>query len=225
MIYNYFHLEMDLFQVRGYMMKITKRQSAVLKNIYDYITENGYPPSIRDLAGRLDINSPRGIHDHLRSLEKKGYMERRSSARSIRLTAKAMGMLEKGAGGKAVYLPLLGRIAAGRPVLAEENIEDSIPFPAGMIKGAADFALTVNGDSMNGDHILDGDIIAVRSQPAADSGDIVVALIEDEAVVKRFYKKGKMVELRSSNPRYPPIKAGEDLLIQGKVVAVQRTVI
>jgi repressor LexA len=109
-------------------------------------------------------------------------------------------------------------------MLAEENIEDLVPFPASMIRGDADFALTVRGDSMTGDHILDGDIIAVRSQSTADNGDIVVALVEDEAVVKRFYRNGRTAELRSSNPKYMPIKTGADLLIQGKVVAVQRIV-
>ena len=206
------------------MTKLTKRQYAVLKKIYDYIAENSYPPSIRDLAGLLDINSPRGISDHLDSLAKKGYIERKSSARSIRLTGKAMLLLDSGNGNTAVYLPLLGRIAAGSPVLAAGNIEDRIPFPSGILKGPADFALKVRGDSMTGDHILDGDIIAVRSQSAASNGDIVVALIEDEAVVKRFYRSKDMVELRSSNPAYEPIIAGKDLRIQGRVVAIQRIV-
>ena len=206
------------------MTKLTKRQYAVLKKIYDYIAENGYPPSIRELAGLLDINSPRGISDHLGSLEKKGYIKRKSSARSIRLTGKAMPLLDRENSNTAVYLPLLGRIAAGSPVLAAGDVEDRMPFPAGILKGPADFALKVRGDSMIGDHILDGDIIAVRSQPTAVNGDIVVALIEDEAVVKRFYRNRDMVELRSSNPAYKPIIAGKDLRIQGRVVAVQRIV-
>lgn len=206
------------------MTGLTKRQSAVLKKIYDYITENGYPPSIRDLAGLLDINSPRGISDHLDSLERKGYIERKSSARSIRLTGKTLFLLDHKNSGTAVYLPLLGSIAAGSPILADENIEDRIPFPSGMIRGSAHFALRVKGDSMTGDHILDGDIIAIRSQSGAENGDIVVALIEEEAVVKRFYRRGDMVELRSSNPAYAPITAGKDLRIQGRVVAVQRIV-
>lgn len=203
---------------------LTKRQSAVLGKIYDYMSENGYPPSVRDLAGLLRVRSPRAISDHLDSLEKKGYIERRSCARSIRLTVKALSFLDHKENSPAVYLPLLGSIAAGRPILAEENIEDRIPFPSGIIKGTADFALRVKGDSMTGDHILDGDIIAVRSQSSADNGDIVVALIDDEAAVKRFYKRGNTVELRSSNPGYAPIICGKDLRIQGRVVAVQRMV-
>jgi len=205
-------------------MKLTKRQADVLKKIYDYISKNGYPPSIRDLARLLDISSPRGISDHLHSLERKGYIKRKPYARAIRLTGKAMGLLDHTGSRKTSYLPLLGRIAAGKPMLAKENIEDRILFPTDMLKGNADFALKVHGDSMNGDHILDGDIIAVRSQSSADNGDIVVAIIEDEAVVKKFFKKGKIVELRSSNPLYMPIQVGRSLLIQGKVVAVQRMV-
>ncbi len=203
-------------------MRLTGRQHLVLKKIYNYMLANSYPPSIRELAGMLYINSPRGISDHLYSLERKGYIERRSSARSIKLTKKALETLGRGTEKEALYLPLIGRIAAGRPVLAEENIEDRIPFPADIIRGNADFALRVHGDSMVGDHILDGDIIAVRSQPVADNGDIVVALIGDEAVVKRFYRKEKYVELRSSNPEYMPMIMESDPLIQGKVVAVQR---
>jgi repressor LexA len=206
------------------MTGLTKRQSAVLKKIYDYITENGYSPSIRDLAWLLDISSPRGVSDHLDSLERKGYIERNSLARSIRLTGKSLSFLGRRDKGSAVYLPLLGNIAAGRPVLAEENIEDCIPFPSAMIRGPVHFALRVKGDSMTGDHMLDGDIIAVRSQSGAENGDIVVALIGEEAVVKRFHRSGNMVQLRSSNPAYAPITAGKDLRIQGRVVAVQRIV-
>lgn len=197
-------------------MRLTNRQHLVLKNIYDYILKNSYPPSIRELAQLLNINSPRGVSDHLCSLEKKGYIERKSSARSIKLTKRALALFEQNTSEAAVYLPLIGRIAAGRPVLAVENIEDRIPFPANMIKGDADFALRVRGDSMTGDHILDGDIIAVRSRTSAENGDIVVALLDEEAVVKKFYRKGRSVELRSSNPKYMPIKAGADLLIHPK---------
>ena len=205
-------------------MRLTDRQYLVLKKIHYYILKNSYPPSIRDLAQLLNINSPRGVSDHLCSLEKKGYIERNSSARSIKLTKKALALLGQNTSEASIYLPLIGRIAAGRPILAVENIEDHIPFPANMIRGNADFALRVRGDSMTGDHILDGDIIAVRSQASADNGDIVVALLDEEAVVKRFYRKGRSVELRSSNPKYMPVKAGVDLLIQGIVVAVQRTI-
>ena len=205
-------------------MRLTDRQYLVLKKIYDYLLRNGYPPSIRELAQMLDINSPRGVFDHLRSLEKKEYIERKSSARSIKLTKKAMDIFGQNTESETVRLPLIGRIAAGSPVFAVENIEDRIPFSADILNGTADFALRVRGDSMIGDHILDGDIIAVRSRTSADNGDIVVALIGEEAVVKRFYKNGDSIELRSSNPGYAPIKIIKELVIQGIVVAVQRTI-
>jgi repressor LexA len=207
-------------------MKLTKRQKLVLKKIHGFIAKNTYPPTIRELGQELGFSSPRGVVDHLNSLERKGYIERKSSARSIKLTPLALN-LSSLAGEKEVFrLPLIGRIAAGKPILAEENIEQYTPFSADILgKKKADFALRVSGDSMIGDHILDGDIIAVRSQNTADTGDIVVALIGSEAVVKRFYRTKDILELRSSNPLYGPIKIkpGKDLLIQGKVVAVQRS--
>jgi len=205
-------------------MDLTDKQKNVLKNIYDYILKNSYPPAIRELADILGLSSPRGISDHFNCLEKKGYIVRKSSARSIRLTGKATALFDQSEGKGVFYLPLIGSIAAGRPVLAEENIEEYIAFPTRRKElKKADFALRVRGESMIGDHILDGDIIAVRSQPDANNGDIVVALIEDEAVVKRFYKTASGgFELRSSNPEYLPIKADNNLKIQGKVVAVQR---
>jgi len=205
-------------------MRLTDRQYLVLNNIYDYLLKNSYPPSIRELAQLLDINSPRGVFDHLCALGKKGYIERKSSARSIKLTKKAMNILKQNTEKEIIYLPLIGRIAAGIPILAMENIEDRIPFPVDMLNGNADFALRVHGDSMTGDHILDGDIIAIRSQASAYNGDIVVALIDDEAVVKRFYREGRSIELRSSNSKYMPIRTETDLVIQGKVVAVQRAI-
>ena len=159
-------------------MDLTDKQKNVLKNIYDYILKNSYPPAIRELADILGLSSPRGISDHFNCLEKKGYIVRKSSARSIRLTGKATALFDQSEGKGVFYLPLIGSIAAGRPVLAEENIEEYIAFPTRRKElKKADFALRVRGESMIGDHILDGDIIAVRSQPDANNGDIVVALI------------------------------------------------
>ncbi len=200
-------------------LNLTKRQKKVLESISDFIAVNTYPPTIRELAEILNFSSPKGVSDHLDCLKRKGYIERRPSARAIKLTGKALSLLGTG------HLPLVGRIAAGKPILAGENIGGYVSFSSGLLGGrTADFALRVRGDSMTGSHILDGDIIAVRSQSTADNGDIVVALIGDEAVVKKFYKTEKGIELRSSNPRYKPIKAGRDLVIQGKVLAVARSI-
>jgi len=191
--------------------EITARQKTVLKKIQDFINRNCYPPTIRDVGDIMGFSSPRAVTDHLKSLEKKGYISRNSLARSIRLTEKAFRILKisrnfSGMTGMA-YLPVLGRIAAGNPMLAEENIEEYIPVPESMLGAyGADFALKVRGDSMTGDHILDGDMIMVKAQRTAENNEIVVALIDDEAVVKRFYRTKKGIELRSSNPAYAPIK-------------------
>jgi repressor LexA len=246
-------------------IKITKKQENVLEKINRFIAENSYPPTVRDLARDLGFSSPKAATDHLNSLEKKGYIARNSLARSIKLTGKALSILSRGRAGSLIstagagsidplnrnilYLPLIGRVAAGKPILAEENIDEYIPVTSSLLeKGTADFALKVKGDSMVGDHILDGDIIIVKSQKTAENGNIVVALIGDEAVVKKLYRAKGTVELRSSNPSYPPIRIktagnkdgsvnydmdgmgdiggvpGSTLALQGKVVAVQRII-
>jgi repressor LexA len=247
-------------------IKITKKQKNVLEKINRFIAENSYPPTVRDLARDLGFSSPKAATDHLNSLERKGYIVRNSLARSIKLTGKALSILSRGRAGfgsigtagagsidpssrNILYLPLVGRVAAGKPILAEENIDEYIPVTSSLLKKrTADFALKVKGDSMVGDHILDGDIIIVKSQKTAENGDIVVALIGDEAVVKKLYRAKGTVELRSSNPSYLPIRIktagskdgsvnydmddtgdigdepGSTLALQGKVVAVQRII-
>jgi repressor LexA len=234
-------------------IKITKRQKTVLEKIKNFMMENSYPPTIRDIAREFGFSSPKAVTDHLKSLERKGFIERNSLARSIKLTGKALDML----GGSAawrndgwgyspnlssagiIYLPLVGKVAAGNPILAQESISEYIPVSSSLFGAKkADFALKVKGDSMTGDHILDGDIIIARSQNTADNGDIVVALIGDEAVVKKIYRSKDKVELRSSNPAYLPIEitansgdqvnessqGSKNLIIQGKVIAVQREI-
>jgi repressor LexA len=234
-------------------IKITKRQKTVLEKIKNFMVENSYPPTIRDIAREFGFSSPKAVTDHLKSLERKGFIERNSLARSIKLTGKALDMLDGLAAWQndgrdyspnlssagIIYLPLVGKVAAGNPILAQENISEYIPVSASLFGAKkADFALKVKGDSMTGDHILDGDIIIARSQNTADNGDIVVALIGDEAVVKKIYRSKDKVELRSSNPAYLPIEiaassgdqanessqGSKNLIIQGKVIAVQREI-
>ena len=272
-------------------IKITKRQKTVLEKIKNFMVENSYPPTIRDIAREFGFSSPKAVTDHLKSLERKGFIERNSLARSIKLTGKALDILDglaawrkdgwsyppnlqnlpgridqpnllgyppnlpnlhgypinqsnlhgssnPGSAG-IIYLPLVGKVAAGNPILAQENISEYIPVSSSLFGAKkADFALKVKGDSMTGDHILDGDIIIARSQNTADNGDIVVALIGDEAVVKKIYRSKDKVELRSSNPVYLPIEitagssdqanessqGSKNLVIQGKVIAVQREI-
>jgi repressor LexA len=208
---------------------LTQKQSDILKSIYEFILENSYPPSIRDIAEIFGFSSPKGAGDHLALLEKKGYIQKSSAARSIRLTEKSLWHLgvQNPSGEKNVdYLPLLGSIAAGKPIFAEENIQDYVPVSAQiMVKTKGQFLLKVKGDSMSGDHIIDGDTIVVRTQNTAENGDIVVALAGNEAVVKRFYKRDDgIIELRSSNPLYEPIVAENSLIIQGKVIAIYRNI-
>lgn len=198
---------------------LTARQREVLDAIRDYQARKGYPPSIRELGKTLGISSLRGVTIHLDAIEKKGYIERESTSRSIRL------LDGSGSAGVQVSVPLLGSIAAGLPLLAVENVESYVPVSAGLARNARElFALHVRGDSMTGDAILDGDTIIVRSQQSADNGDIVAALIGDEATVKRLDCMSKPARLLPSNPDYEPIKLDqEDVRILGKVVGLIRS--
>ncbi|MHB1274584.1 MAG: transcriptional repressor LexA [Candidatus Humimicrobiaceae bacterium] len=208
---------------------LTQKQSDVLKSIYEFITDNSYPPAIRDIAEILGFSSPKGAADHLAVLEKKGYIQKSSYARSIKLTEKSLwylGVQNPSTERNVDYLPLLGSIAAGKPIFAEENIQEYVPVSAQIMgKTKGQFLLKVKGDSMSGDHIINGDTIIVRIQNAAENGDIIVALVGSEAVVKRFYRRDDgVIELRSSNPLYEPIIAESSLMIQGRVIAAYRNI-
>ncbi len=204
------------------MKKITARQKQVLENIHRFIADHGYPPTVREIASSQGFSSPRAAGDHLKALQKKGYISRNSFPRSIRLTPKALGTsgLSKKEG--VLKVPLLGRIAAGLPMMAEQNIDTYLDLPPDPKNRKVDFALRVSGDSMTGDHIKDGDIILVRAQDTAENGDIVVALMHDQATVKRLHRTEGSIQLRPSNPSYEPIKVSGDIKIQGKVLSVYR---
>ncbi len=208
---------------------LTEKQGIFLKEIYKFISDKNYPPSVRELASISGFSSPRGAADHLNVLVKKGYIQKNPSSRSLKLTEKAFWHLKipnPFSDNNILYLPLLGRIAAGKPVFAEENINEYVPVSK-QIMGRAEgqFILKVKGDSMSGDHILDGDMIIIRIQDTAENGDIVAALLNDEAVVKRFYKRSDgTIELVSSNPLYEPIIVRDEVKIQGKVIAVYRNI-
>ncbi|MDD3777209.1 MAG: transcriptional repressor LexA [Actinomycetota bacterium] len=197
------------------MKKLTPKQEKVLEIISQFIAQKGYPPTVRELAQRLGLASPRAVSDHLAALQKKGYIEKTSLARSIKITDGS---------GLAVQpkIPLIGSIAAGSPILAEQNIETYISIPGQLEGKNIDFALRVKGDSMIGDHIQDGDIILAQSRQTAENGDMVVALIGEEATVKRYYLTPQYLELRPSNPDYEPIRVTGDVIIQGKVLSVYR---
>jgi repressor LexA len=199
---------------------LTSRQREILDFIIESIREHGFPPTIAEMGETFNITSTNGVNDHLLALERKGYIERTSKARGIHVTDKAtIGLYRSDVG----VLPLLGRVAAGQPILAEENIEEYIPVSSSLADRRA-FCLRVQGDSMIEDGILDGDIIIVDQERRARTGDVVVALVEDEATVKHFHPRGNMVELRPANATMQPMTfPASSVSLQGVVVALQRS--
>jgi repressor LexA len=201
---------------------LTVRQKEILRYILATIKKSGYPPSIREIGKAMGIKSLGGVTCHLNALEKKGHIKRGSNHRSIRVLPTAKEITEGST--EIVSLPLLGRIAAGEPILAEQNIEDWIPLPKFLVRGNRDvFLLRVKGDSMKEDHILDGDLIVVRHQMDAENGEIIVAVIDGEATVKRFYRQGDHVRLQPANQDFKPIVVRGDFRICGKVIGLFRS--
>jgi repressor LexA len=200
--------------------KLTAQQAKVLEAIKESIRESGYPPSVRELCGRLSLKSTATVHTHLRNLERKGYLKRTAQkSRAFNITD---DYVEKSPG-PVLMLPLVGMVRAGSPVLAVENIEDMVPFPRSFVKSENVFLLRVEGDSMIDAGIFEGDFVLVRQQEAATNGDIVVALLGDEATVKTFYKEKDAVRLQPENPRLAPI-VSRDVKVVGKVIGLYRNV-
>jgi len=197
------------------MEKLTNRQQQVLDIVRQHIDETGYPPTRADIAKELGFKSANAAEEHLKALARKGAIEMIAGAsRGIRLP-------------ESRGIPIVGRVAAGNPVLAEEHIEDHCDLPANFFKPAADYFLRVTGDSMIDIGIFDGDLLAVHSTPVAANGDIVVARIEDEVTVKRLHKTKQkhLVELLPENPDYEPIKVDlreSEFQIEGLSVGVLR---
>ena len=196
---------------------LTPRQKAIYDFLLKTIREKGFAPSIHEIGKQFRINSTNGVSDHLKALEKKGYI-RRVGKRAIKI-ANALG--------KTVLpgtreVPVLGKVAAGKPLLSEENIEGVITVPDDM-GGEKTFALQVKGDSMIDAGILDGDRVIVKQQGTAENGEIVCALIEGEATLKRFFKKGGVITLKAENEKYPPITVSEgEFRIVGRIVGLLR---
>ncbi|MBX3177195.1 MAG: transcriptional repressor LexA [Candidatus Hydrogenedentes bacterium] len=201
--------------------ELTRRQRDVLDYIIECIRDRGMPPTIAEIGEEFGIASTNGVNDHLVALERKGYIERSSSkARGITITQKAAAGLYQSEVG---VLPLVGNVAAGVPILAEENIEGHVPVDAGLAQRRA-FCLRVRGDSMIEDGILDGDIIIVDQERRPRAGDVVVALVEDEATVKHYYPRGASVELRPANAAMDTmVFPARAVSLQGVVVALQRS--
>ncbi len=210
-------------------MELTSRQREIFNFIRAFIRERGYPPSVREIGEHFHIY-PRAVFDHLKALEKKGYLRRRGSkSRGLEI------LIFQGAGPSREHLrregrvlireiPVLGRVAAGKPTLAVEHVEGTIPLPTEWVKGKEVFLLRVKGDSMS-PYILPNDYVVVRSQPSAENGDVVVTLVGEEATVKRFFKKGRKIELKPENERWETIQIEEgsgEVQILGKVIGLFR---
>jgi repressor LexA len=212
---------------------LTERQEKILAFIKKSIQEQGYPPTIREIGEHFGIRSTNGVNDHLKALERKGYLLRgelksralsvidggRSPARLLRMSRRELSAVGEG---EVVQVPVVGKVAAGEPILAQENITDHVRIDSVLLGdgGRKVFALRVSGDSMIGDGILDGDYIFVRKQLQADPGEIVVAMIEDEATVKRFYPEGDRVRFQPSNPRLKPIYVSRDDFRETQIIGV-----
>lgn len=214
------------------MEELTERQREILSFIVKETETRGFPPTIREIGEQMDIRSTNGVNDHLKALERKGYLNRgEQQSRSLVPTKRARLALGLGAKKEAgmVEVPLLGKVAAGAPLLAQENMEDSVKidsFLLGGVNGREVFALRVKGQSMIDDGIHDGDYLFVKKTPAAQPGDIVVALIEDEATVKRYYPEGERIRFQPANATMQPIYVSRaefrSTMILGQVVGVYR---
>ncbi len=205
--------------------QITARQKQILDYILTTVSDRGYPPAVREIGEAVGLSSPSTVHSHLSALVKGGYI-RRDPAKPRAIEILDRGETELGLQRAPVRdVPLVGRIAAGSPILAEEDIEEIYPLPTELVGNEPAFMLKVQGDSMRDVGILDDDYVVVRRQPDPPDGRIVAALIEgEEATVKRLQRIDGRVVLKSENPNYPPMVFSEGVEILGVVVAVLRRV-
>lgn len=200
---------------------LSKKQLEVLSFIKKEISKKGYPPSVREICDAVKLKSTSTVHGHLERLEKKGYIRRDpTKPRAIEVLDSSSATVSSK---EMVELPVVGKVTAGLPILAEENIEDTFPVPVDFVGNSEAFMLVVKGDSMINAGILDGDYVIVRKQSVAKNGDIVVALLNDEATVKTFYKEKDYFRLQPENPYLMPIIVKE-LSILGKVIGVFRSI-
>ena len=196
---------------------LTKRQDRIFEFLRKHVQDTGYPPTVREIGTAFGI-SEKGAHDHLNAIEKKGYIRRApKKPRAIEI----LEFVPKKLPQTAVEVPIVGRVTAGEPVLASENVEGTLPVPREVVKEDTCFALRINGQSMIDAGIFEGDLVIVRSQNYADTGDIVVALLDEEATVKRFFRDGNRIRLQPENTVMSPIIV-DDAQILGKVVGLFR---
>lgn len=200
---------------------LTQKQIEVLLYIKSEVQRQGYPPAVREICKGVNLKSTSTVHSHLEKLESKGYIRKDpTKPRAIEILDKNDGFLL--AQKKTVDIPILGRVTAGAPILAVENIEDTYPVPVELVEGHDVFMLKVQGESMIDAGILDGDLVLVQEQKSAINGDIVVALLEEEeATVKRFFKEKNKIRLQPENQFMAPIYP-ENISILGKVIGLYR---
>ena len=199
--------------------KITDKQREILEYIKNEILNRGFPPAVREICEAVNLKSTSSVHAHLESLEKNGYIRRDpTKPRAIEIVDDNFNLVRR----EMVNVPVLGRVAAGEPLLAIENVESYFPIPAEFMPNAQTFILNVVGESMINAGILDGDKVIVKQTADAQNGDIVVALVDDSATVKRFYKEKDCYRLQPENDYMDPIIVYDQLQILGKVIGVYR---
>ena len=198
--------------------KISEKQRQILEYIKSEILAKGYPPAVRDICQAVDLKSTSSVHAHLETLEKNGYIRRDpTKPRAIEILDEDFNLGRR----EVTNIPLVGAVAAGQPILAQQNIENYFPVPVEMAPNAQCFALQVKGESMIGIGINDGDYVFVKETASANNGDLVVALVDDSATVKTFYKENGYIRLQPENDTMEPIIVN-DCKILGKVFGVFR---
>ena len=198
--------------------KISKKQQEILEYIKNQILQRGFPPAVREICKGKNLKSTSSVHSHLETLEKNGYIRRDpTKPRAIEILDDTFNLTRR----EMVNVPIIGQVAAGQPILAEQNIEDYFPIPADRMPNKQTFLLKVKGESMINAGILDGDYVLVEQDSTASNGDMVVALVEDSATVKTFYKEEGVFRLQPENDFMDPIIVKE-VSILGKVIAVMR---
>lgn len=210
--------------------KLSKRQIAIYEYICAYTKERGFPPSVREIGAAVGLASPSTVHMHLKVLQERGLIRRDSKKpRTIEVVSddsqptQKLATVVQDANNDVITLPIVGRVAAGTPILAEQNVEDSITLPTSIVGDSSSFVLRVRGQSMINAGIFDGDYVIVREQHDAHDGEIVVALIDESATVKTFYRERDQIRLQPENDAMNPIYV-KDAAIIGRVTALIRSI-
>ena len=199
--------------------KISPKQTEILEYIKSEIINRGFPPAVREICEAVNLKSTSSVHSHLETLERNGYIRRDpTKPRAIEIVDDNFNLTRR----ELVNVPVVGRVAAGEPILAVENVENYFPIPAEFMPNSQTFMLNVKGESMINAGILDGDMVLVEMTSASENGDMVVALVNEEATVKTFYKETDHYRLQPENDYMEPIIVKDNLLILGKVIGTMR---